>query len=251
MKAYKFSIIAALIASGMTFASCGDSFLESLPTDKLADGGTATESSINSGLAATYQILLFDSYANGSYESSVYIPDIMSDDVYKGGGDANDGMNGMNYAVSQFTATSNLTLAGSWNIYTSGFARANSVINACATIESPSAKVKQYNAEGHFLRAYYLYMLWRYFGNIPFFTEPLTGATGYTAPQYKADEIYQQIIEDVNVACEAGVLPMYNNNPVDAGRVNRAAAMMLKARVVMYQKDQSKYQEIADRKSVV
>ena len=246
MKAYKLSIMAALIASGMTLASCGDSFLESLPTDKLADGGTATESSINSGLAATYQILLFDSYANGSYESSVYIPDIMSDDVYKGGGDANDGMNGMNYAVSQFTATSNLTLSGSWNIYTSGFARANSVINACATIESPSPKVREYNAEGHFLRAYYLYMLWRYFGNIPFFTEPLTGATGYTAPQYTADEIYQQIIEDVTVACEAGVLPMYNNDPVNAGRVNRAAAMMLKARVVMYQKDQSKYQEVAN-----
>ena len=57
MKTYKLSIIAALIASGMALASCGDGFLESLPTDKLADGGTATESSINSGLAATYQIL--------------------------------------------------------------------------------------------------------------------------------------------------------------------------------------------------
>ena len=63
MKINKIFMMAAVLASGMTLASCGDAFLESLPTEQLADGGTATESSINSGLAATYQILLFDSYA--------------------------------------------------------------------------------------------------------------------------------------------------------------------------------------------
>ena len=82
MKKYKFYALTALLAGGMTMASCGDSFLEAEPTNQLAAGGTATLSSINSGLAATYQILLFDSYANGSYESSVYIAEIQGDNVY-------------------------------------------------------------------------------------------------------------------------------------------------------------------------
>ena len=221
MKIYKVLAMAAMLASGMTLTSCGNDFLESLPTDRLADGGTATEASINSGLAAVYQILLFDSYANNNYESNCVIADVQSDDCYKGGGD----------------------------IYTSGFARANSVINACASIEQPSDRVKQYNAEAHFLRAYYVYMLWKYFGSIPFFTEPLTSATNYMAPQITPDEAYAQIISDVNVAAEAGVLPMSTNNDASEngkGRVSRAAALMLKARVVMYQKDQSKYQEVAN-----
>jgi hypothetical protein len=89
-------------------------------------------------------------------------------------------------------------------------------------------------------------MLWKYFGSIPFFTEPLTPSTNYMAPQLSPDEVYAQIISDVTVACEDGVLPMYNNSGADAGRVNRAAALMLKARAVMYQKDSSKYQEVAN-----
>ena len=73
MKIYKVLAMAAMLASGMTLTSCGNDFLESLPTDRLADGGTATEASINSGLAAVYQILLFDSYANNNYESNCVI----------------------------------------------------------------------------------------------------------------------------------------------------------------------------------
>ena len=247
MKKFKLYTIATLLAAGMSLTSCGDSFLESEPTASLAAGGTATLSSINSGLAATYQILLFDSYANGSYESSVYISDIQSDDVFKGGGDANDGMNGMNYAVSQFTATSNLTLSGTWNIYTSGNARANSVIISCAsytpTNSLEEATLKQYNAEAHFLRAYFTYKLWQNFGNIVFFTEPLTAP--YVAPQMKADDVYQQILSDIEIAAEEGAMAMNTNSGETAGRVSRAAALMLKASAVMYQKDQSKYNEIA------
>ena len=240
--------MAAVLASGLTLTSCGEDFLESLPTDHLADGGTATESSINSGLAATYQILLFDSYANNNYEAIPVIADVQSDDCYKGGGGAGDQL--QIYNISLFQADGLHTLPGSWNIYTSGFARANAVINACKGIENPSATVKQYNAEAHFLRAYYVYMLWKYFGNIVFFTEPLTPATNYMTPQITADEAYAQIIADVEVAAEEGVLAMSTNGTAekgpDKGRVSRAAALMLKARAVMYQNDKSRYQEVAN-----
>ena len=114
MKINKIFMMAAVLASGMTLASCGDAFLESLPTEQLADGGTATESSINSGLAATYQILLFDSYANNNYEAIPVVADVQSDDCYKGGGDAGDQL--QLYNISLFQADALHTLVGSWNV---------------------------------------------------------------------------------------------------------------------------------------
>ena len=92
MNKFKFYIVAAVLASGMTLTSCGDSFLNPDPASKGAAGAAGDPMNINSGLAAAYQILLLDSYAGGSYESSVYIGDIQSDDLWKGGGDAQDGM---------------------------------------------------------------------------------------------------------------------------------------------------------------
>ena len=79
MNKFKFYIVAAVFASGMTLTSCGDSFLNPDPASKGAAGAAGDPMNINSGLAAAYQILLLDSYAGGSYESSVYIGDIQSD----------------------------------------------------------------------------------------------------------------------------------------------------------------------------
>ena len=98
--------------------------------------------------------------------------DLRSDDIWKGGGSAGDQQ--QLYSLSQFTSTSTETLNGLWSIYYSGIARCNNVIMACTNaVNVPSAKVKQYNAEAHFLRAYYTHLLWKFWGNIPYFEKPL------------------------------------------------------------------------------
>ena len=76
MKNFKLYIAVAVLSSGMALTSCSDSFLEPEPTTKGAAGAAGDPLNINAGLAASYQILGFDSYANGSYESSVFIGDI-------------------------------------------------------------------------------------------------------------------------------------------------------------------------------
>ena len=185
--------------------SCSQDFLEPEPTTKGAAGAAGDPLNINSGLAASYQILGFDSYANGSYESSVFIGDIQSDDAWKGGGDANDGMNGMNLAVSMFNTSGNLTLSGTWNIYTSGITRVNSVLGLVetATTTNPAEVdlIRKYKAEALFLRAYYLYMLWRSFGAVPF--QETLFEPPYVCRQLTPDEVYAQIIKDVDGSIES------------------------------------------------
>jgi len=248
MKILKLYIAVAALSYGMALTSCGNSFLESEPTTQGGDGAAGDPQSINAGLAASYQILSFESFPNASYESSVYIADIQSDDLWKGGGDAGDGMNGMNLAVSMFNTSGNLTLSGTWNIYTSGITRVNSVLGLVetATTVNPTeiALIKKYKAEALFLRAFFLYMLWRSFGAVPF--QETLFEPPYICRQLTPDEVYAQIIKDVDGSIENFTdAEMNTNDGTNNGRASLAAAYMLKARAVMYQKDQNRYKETA------
>lgn len=243
-KYIKLLIIIVMIAG---LHACGDDFITNSSTNKQAAGEPATEGAILSNLASVYQILLFDSYANNNYNSIVLTSDLRSDDIFKGGGDAGDQR--QLYLLSLFTTTPQENISGLWSIYFSGIARANNAIDACENAvgfdtAEDQKRLEQYKAEAHFLRAFYTHWLWKFWGNIPYF-ETLLTEPPYMARQYSSDEIYAEIMEDLDFATgknEDGTdrLPMSvtTNN---LGRANKAAAIMLKARVVLYQKDSSKY----------
>ncbi|MDD4486974.1 MAG: RagB/SusD family nutrient uptake outer membrane protein, partial [Proteiniphilum sp.] len=250
MKQYINLLIIMLLAG---FISCSDDFLTNSTTEQQAAGEPATEGAILSNLAATYQILLFDSYADNNYNSLVLMSDLRSDDIFKGGGDAGD--QHQLYLLSLFTTTPQENINGLWNIFYSGLARANNVISACENAvgfdtEADIKKLNQYKAEAHFLRAYYTHWLWKFWGNVPYFEEPLTEPP-YMTRQYSADEVYAEIMEDIDVATTEGYLPLKTVG-INAGRINRAAALMLKARVVLYQKDAARYGEVtADMAEII
>lgn len=245
MKKY-FRILFLSTLLGLT--ACSDDFLTIYPTAAQEAGGAATEGAILSNLAACYQILLFDSYANNNYNSIVFMSDLRSDDVFKGGGDAGD--QAQLYRLSQLDATPTELPAGLWNIYYSGIARCNNALNACENAVGVSEEnVAQYKSEALFLRAYYTHWLWKFWGNIPYFTEDLPAP--YMAPQYSANEIYDFIMADIDAAEALDALPM-RTSKVNDGRVSHSALLMLKARVIMYQNDQTRYAEVlADMNKVI
>lgn len=243
MKRYKYVTVIAALAGTLLTTSCGDDFLNASSTEKQEAGAPATEGAIQSNLGACYQILLFDSYAANNYNAVLLMSDLRSDDIYKGGGDAGD-QNAL-YKLSLFTSTAAETTTGLWHIYYSGLARCNNALIACNNAVGVSeAKLNQFKAEAHFLRAYYVHLLWKFFGNVPYFEEPLV-APPYMAKQLTADEIYSKIMADLTVACQEGSLPMQVETK-DLGRASRAAALMLKARVVLYQKDEARYAEVTN-----
>ena len=243
MKKYNLMVWITLFVISFTTISCGDEFLTSSTTEQQEAGGVATEGAILSNLGSAYQILLHDSYANNEYNSVLFMSDLRSDDVYKGGGDAGD--QGQLYKLSQFSSTSAETISGLWTIYYTGLARCNNVLIACDNaINVSDAKLNQYKAEAHFLRAYYVHLLWKFWGDIPYFEEPLDTAP-YMVNQLPADEVYAKIMADLDFACSDDKLSM-NTSGANLGRVSKAAALMLKARVVLYQKDETRYAEITN-----
>ncbi|MDI3520681.1 MAG: starch-binding outer membrane protein SusD/RagB family [Anaerophaga sp.] len=244
IKYIKTVAFAALI--GLT--SCGEDFLTAYPTASQEAGGEATKGAIEANVASAYQILLFDSYADYQYNSIVLMSDLRSDDIFKGGGDAGD--QAQLYRLSQLDASPRELPGGLWNIYYSGLSRANNAIIACENaVDVNEEDLNRLSAEAHFLRAYYVHWLWKFWGNIPYFEEDLEDP--YMAPQYTADQIYTELIEDLDYAIEGEKLPM-SVDAAEEGRATRAAAMMLKARVVMYQQDQERYDEVlADMAKII
>lgn len=244
----RYSLIAFVLAL-FALGSCSDDFLSIKSTEKQDAGGAATEGAIQANIAGCYQVLLLDSYANNNYNSIVLMSDLQSDDIYKGGGDAGD--QHQLYLLSLYQATPQEQPNGLWTIYYTGLARCNNAIKACDNaVNVDAAKLDRYKAEAHFLRAYYTHLLWKFWGYIPYFTEPL--AAPYVAPQAtNPDDIYKEIIKDVDFAIQGDKLPMTVSGS-DLGRITKAAAMMLKARVVMYQKDETRYPEVtADMATII
>lgn len=256
MKKILYIYLLTLLMTGVT--GCTEDFLTNSTTERQAAGEPATEGAILSNLASAYQILLFDSYAANNYNSIVLTSDLRSDDIFKGGGDAGD--QHQLYLLSLFTTTPQENISGLWSIFFSGVSRANNAIDACENavgFDTPDAerRLERYKAEAHLLRAYYTHWLWKFWGNIPYFEELLTDPP-YMAPQFTADDIYAEIMEDLDFALgtdEDGTdrLPMRlqkdsddNDVVASTGRVNKATAIMLKARVVLYQKDQGRYGEV-------
>ena len=243
-KYIKAIFFAALI--GLT--ACSDDFLTVESTNLQEGGETATQDDLLSYLGSSYQLLLFDSYADYQYNSVPLMSDLLSDDIYKGGGSAGDQQ--VLYNMSQYNLNADLTPTGLWSIYYTGLARCNETITACEnSVDVDDADLLQYNAEAHFLRAYYVHWLWKFWGNIPYYEEELTSP--FMARQYTADEVYAELIEDCDYAIADDKLPMQTTAAND-GRATRAAAMMLKARIVMYQKDATKYAEVlADMEEII
>jgi tetratricopeptide (TPR) repeat protein len=241
-------IKAIFFAVLLGFSSCSDDFLTMESTDSDLAGDTADEDALLSYLASCYQILLFDDYANYEYNSVTLMSDLLSDDIYKGGSSASDQQ--VLYNMSQYDLNADLTATGLWTLYYAGLARCNETIIACETAEGvDDDDLLQYKAEAHFLRAYYVHWLWKFWGNIPYFEEALDEP--YMAYQYTADEVYDELIEDLDYAIDDDKLVMQTTAAND-GRATQAAAMMLKARVVMYQQDDSKYAEVlADMEEII
>ena len=96
-------------------------------------------------------------------------------------------------------------------------------------------------AEAHTLRAYYYFWLWKLWGNVPYYDK--NPEENFYVPQLSADEVYKRILSDLDFAIQDNKLPL-TVPKMQKGRITQATAQMLKANLVMYQKDEALYPEV-------
>ncbi len=235
--------ILALSIAGLT--GCSKDFLEvNPPTADPVDEYYTTDAHIQEALVAAYDPLHWPDWGNGSYSPLNLCSDIMADDIYPGGATASDLLELQ--LMENYNADPDHTLSALWTDEYTGVKRCNDVLAYLETaiqidgVDITEDNAKSYRGQARVLRAYYYMNLWKFWGNIPYYTTNLSG--DYKAPQLSADEVYTNVITDLEDALSqyGAQLPM-KASAGNEGRVTKAFAYMVYAEMVMYQNDQSRY----------
>ena len=228
------SVIAILL-----LGSCSKEFVSpvhnsSEPLDEYFN----TEARMFESLVAAYDPLQWFDYFY-QYDALHMVYDIMADDINCGGSNEGDQPILVKTHFYQLTPTDEPNQI--WTIAYSGINRANILIQYVDGVEGIAKTTRdQWVAEAMVLRAYYYNVLWKLWGNIPYYEENLK--TPYFCDQIGHDEVYAKVIATLETAIDMNSLPM-KAAVGQEGRVTKAMAYMLYAEMVMYQLDESRYQK--------
>lgn len=246
MKTYKIFGIGLVAASTLLMASCSDDFLEvENPTGEPLEEYYTTDEHIQEALIAAYDPIHWPDWGLSQYNALNIDAEIMGDNVWVGGSTKTDMQNW--HMLFNYEANENNTLSSLWTVDYSGIKRCNDLLKYLDWgTDLTEANKKIYEMQGRLLRVYYYNNLWHYFGNVPFYLENLSEPP-YTAPQYTADQVYDELIAELEAVIESGVLPLKyykdsegKDDEGQLGRVTQALAYMLYAEMVMYQNDESR-----------
>lgn len=221
---YVTSILALVFGS----ISCSDSFLELEPkTGQVEANYYKTEDQALLALTAVY-----DAYSVQNWQFVPTMSDIFSDDAFCGGANVNDMSQWQEMEMFKMTPE-NGSSSDLWNRCYSGIYRANLYLQKQAGIEWETEGLQsRFEAETLFLRAYFYWDLVRHYGFVPLITEVLPSVEDYkTIPQSAPAEIFTQIATDLLKAIP--VLPVEISTD-EKGRVSKAAAQALLARIYLY-----------------
>lgn len=230
-------IMSGAVAAMLMLGSCSDSFLDvTNPTGEPLEEYYTNDEKLNEALTAAYSPLHWPDWDGTAYNDLTVDAEILGDDFWVGGSSITDNQHW--HKLFNYEADGNNTLATLWTDFYSGIKRCNDVIKYCSWGGSTEENLKSYEMQARLLRVYYYNILWHYYGNVPFYLENLS--TPYTAPQISADEIYNQLLPELEEILSSGVLPMRWSD-AEAGRVSQAMGYMLYAEMVMYQNDKARY----------
>ncbi len=196
-----------------------------------------TPEHLEEAVVAAYDPLQWFDWCEGQYNPLNIMSDIMADQLWVGGADRSD--NAYWHMMMNYEAVPTNTLSGIWSDAYSGVKRCNDVLTYIGWTEGLSESAKTLvEAQVRVLRAFYYNILWKFWGNIPYYEENLTG--DFTCEQFQADEVYGKFIADLEGAIALNVLPMKWDD-ANIGRVSKAMAYMLYAEAVLYQNDESRF----------
>ena len=209
--------IALLITFSLLITSCED-FLDKEPNDYSSTGFYKSEAAVKDGVSGIYNSLHIDLAYNLPFS-------VMLDHWT---GLAMERAENSTIGAGGALNPDNGSVLTWWNRLYIIIARSNSVLKGSEPfLEELTGKSKEYLAEARVLRAYAYYYLIATYGNVPFFTEPVT-IEQYTVSSENKEVILDFILSELDLAVVD--LPWM---AIDRGRVDKSFAHGLKARAAL------------------
>lgn len=227
----RISKIWMLLVALAVLGACSEDFLDLKPLDReVSSNFYRTEEQGFQALVAVYDVLTYQSIVNVSWAPFLTVADMLSDDAFGGGGDANDGME-EDELNRHDISTNNPLVHATWIRNYIGIYRANLFLEIIGDIDASDAFKKRTIAEAKFLRAYFYFEQVRFFENIPLLTFTIKGPSEYSQTQNTPHEVYNQIALDLveAIADLPEILPAG-----EEGRITKWAAQALLARAYLF-----------------
>lgn len=120
--------------------------------------------------------------------------------------------------------------SNSWGIFYKGIYRANTVLQQVPGIQMSEDAKNRVLGEAKFLRGYYYFKLWDYFGGVPLYDYPMNVDEAYL-PRNSDREVYAFIVNDMTEAY--GLLPE-NYDQSDKGRATKWAALAMRGKAHLW-----------------
>ncbi len=237
MKAIKFSICALALAACLT--SCNDWLKAPQPNESKLSDFFISKDAAKQAVVGCYVPMTWN--LGGTYCNEWLIGDVASDDAIKGGEYLKDMSDA--YDICKFqVVSSNGVLESYYNAQFIGISRCNQALESIAAMDLPEDMTEtdrsQFLGEARFLRAFYYFRLVRLFGGVPMPLSPVVNSENWKMQRSTADEVYAQIISDLEAA--EGVLPLQSEYTADdLGRASKGAAEALLMKVNLYRKNYS------------
>ncbi|MDA0194561.1 MAG: RagB/SusD family nutrient uptake outer membrane protein [Bacteroidetes bacterium] len=229
MKATNKYFIAVLIFIFMM--GCSEDFLDRNPLDSVVSSNFyQTEQQAYEALVSIYDALQYQSSPGVSWAPFMITSDMLSDDAYAGGGDANDGQD--EDEINNFKIPPTSAIVHSlWLKNYVGIYRANLYLEIIDGIDASDEFKLRTIAEAKFMRAYFHFELARFFENIPMLTATIKGPSEYSQSQNPPQETYNQIALDLvdAIADLPEVIPV-----AEQGIISKWAAEALLGRVYLF-----------------
>ena len=208
---------------------CSDDFLDKQPLDQIVSSNFyQTEKDAQQALVAIYDVLQYQSV--GAWAPPGTTSDMLSDDSFAGGGDANDGVEEDQF--NNFNIAPTNPMAHSiWLKNYIGIFRANLLLEQLPNINATDEFKARVTAECKFLRAYFNFEQVRYFENIPLLTSTIKGPSEFAQTQNTPTEVYNLIALDL-VEAMADLPEVVT--ATELGRISLWAAESLLARVYLF-----------------
>ncbi|MBL7840100.1 MAG: RagB/SusD family nutrient uptake outer membrane protein [Cyclobacteriaceae bacterium] len=229
MKFNNSKLIKALLLTTLLTAGCDD-FLETEPQNKyLSVNFYISEDQVFKGLIAAYDPLQW-TFVTGKWTSSVMLGEIWSDNANAGGDPTDFDQPGWQEIDDLKSTTLTAEARAFWIKYYAGINRANQVLN---NVKLEGEVIDSYQAEAKFLRAYYMFELFRTYGPIPIIlSQPSPEDKNFS--RATMSEVFTQIEKDLLEAIP--LLPL-SYSAEFSGRATKGAAQALLGKAYLYWAD--------------
>lgn len=227
-------IVLSIIAFVM-FWGCEDILQIDSPSNELASSDVFADArTANSAIEGIYAELELKSRDSDTYR--IFYTDLASDLIthYSNAGLSNE------FATFEIAPTNSFILSA-WRTYYSIIYNANSAIDGLETQTYPTKD--RLMGEAKFMRALMYFYLVNLYGDVPLITTTALSTT-IDAPRSPQDEVYAQIIQDLEAAYS--VLPEdYSHANGQKTRVNKWGAAALLSRIHLFLENWSEAQGLA------